>query len=65
MTKSPESRCCKRVGDGGVDGVVVSMIVTAGQQLQLEYLQHPDDARIKMKIDDDNDDDDDDTWVPG
>ena len=41
LAKSPESRCCKRVRDGGVDGVVVAMIVTAGQQLQLEYLQHP------------------------
>ena len=50
MNKSPESRCCKRVRDGGVDGVVVAMIVTAGQQLQLEYLQHPDDERIKMMI---------------
>ena len=26
------------------------MIVTTGQQLQLEYLQHPDDERIKMMI---------------
>ena len=71
MTKSPESRCCKRVRDGGVDGVVVAVIVTAGQQLQLEYLQHPDDERINNQDDnnddqeDGQDDDDDDTWAPG
>ena len=74
LTKSPECRCCKRVRDGGVDGVVVAVIVTAGQQLQLEYLQHPDE-RIDDDVQDYNNDDNDgqvgqegdhdDTWVPG
>ena len=37
----PEGGGSEGVGDGGVDGVVVSPVVAPGQQPQLEDLEHP------------------------
>ena len=41
LSKSPEGGGSEGVSDGGVDGIVVSPVVAAGQQPQLEDLEHP------------------------
>ena len=37
----PEGRGGEGVGNGRVDGLVVALVVAAGQQAQLKYLEHP------------------------